>query len=108
MAIAKRYQDGRHDWAVLVPSDHSYIKFVSDLGGFDPLTHDGTIESVVRAVLSWLAIRPTAVPGVTPKELLDLLPTYEDKVFRLVETWGEASMPWRELVRAAIETVASS
>src|SRR5437870_7588326 len=35
--------------AVLVPNDHTYIKFVSDLGGFDPLTHNGTIEMVVRS-----------------------------------------------------------
>jgi hypothetical protein len=105
MAIAKRHQDRKHDWAVLVPNDHTYTKFVSDLGGFDPLTHDGTIETVVRAVLSWLAIRPNALPGATPKELLDLLPKYEEKVFRLTKEWGEGSLPWRDLVRAAIHTV---
>jgi hypothetical protein len=27
MAIAKRHQDGQHDWAVLVPNDHAYIRF---------------------------------------------------------------------------------
>ena len=105
MALAIRHQDGQHDWAVLVPNDHQYLKFVSDLGGFDPLTHDGTVQMVVRAVTSWLAIRPDAVPGATPKQVLDLLPKYEEEVVRLTEEWGEASLPWRELVAAAIKIV---
>jgi hypothetical protein len=105
MAIAKRHQDGQHDWAVLVPNDHAYLRFVSDLGGFDPLTHDATIETIVPAVLSWLAIRPNATPGITPKALLDLFPKYQIKVFHLTEEWGEGSVPWRELVRAAVEIV---
>jgi len=105
MAIAKRHQDGQHDWAVLVPNDHAYLKFVSDLGGYDPLTHDGKIETIVHAVLSWLAVRPNAMPGITPKALLDLLPKYQNKIFHLTEDWGEGTVPWRELVRAAVETM---
>ena len=108
MAIAKRHQDSQHDWAILVPNDHTYLKFVSDLGGFDPLTHDGTIETVVRAVLSWLATRPNAQPGATPKAVLGLLPGYQKRVLRLIADWGEASLPWRALVRAAIETIAEA
>jgi hypothetical protein len=105
MALAIRHQDGQHDWAVLVPNNHEYLRFVSDLGGFDPLTHDNTVQMVVRAVTSWLAIRPDALPGITPKQVLDLLPMYEDEVLRLTEEWGETNLPWRELVTAAINVV---
>ncbi|PYQ67035.1 MAG: hypothetical protein DMF53_02460, partial [Acidobacteria bacterium] len=41
IAMARRFiksrPNQRHDWLVLVPDGHGYLKFVSDLAGFDPV-----------------------------------------------------------------------
>ena len=79
MAMARRFiaPANEHDWLVLVPSGHTYARFVSDLMAYDPVTHDGSVPSVVVAVMSWLATRADAIPPVTPKEVLALLPIFQ-------------------------------
>ncbi len=81
MAMALRFMDpvGEHDWLVLVPQGHAYLRFVSDLAAYDPATHDGSISSVVVAVMSWLATRKDAIPPVTPREVLELLPSFPSR-----------------------------
>jgi len=67
IAMARRYMPTResftHDWLLLVPEGHQYLKFVSDLAGFDPLRYTGTAESAVPKVMLWLATRPDAARG---------------------------------------------
>jgi hypothetical protein len=72
MAMAKRFTGGaeEHDWLVLLPEGHAYGKFISDLSGFDPPKHDGSVEKVTSAVMAWLATRRDAIPPVTPKLVL--------------------------------------
>ena len=104
IAMARRFMASRtaqqHDWLLLVPEGHGYLKFVSDLAGFDPLRHDGRIESVVPTVVSWLATRPDVDRAATPKEVLSALPQFQAEKARLREDWGE-KIPWSDLVLAA-------
>jgi hypothetical protein len=69
VAVAQRFGpngDGSHDWRLLVPRESAYAQYLSDLAGFDPKQNDGTTETIVPAVMSWLATRPDAVLVPTP------------------------------------------
>lgn len=105
MAMARRFMTNRtaqqHDWLLLVPEGHGYLKFVSDLAGFDPLRYDGRIESLVPNVMAWLATRPDVVRTAAPKEVLSALPQFQAEKARLQQDWGD-SVPWADLVLAAI------
>lgn len=105
IAMARRFMPRRaaqqHDWLLLVPEGHAYLKFVSDLAGFDPLRYDGKTESVVPTVVSWLATRPDVVRTATPKEVLSALPEFQFEKTRLRRDWGER-LPWADLVLAAV------
>ena len=108
IAMARRYltrggQD-EHDWLLLVPEGHVYVKVVSDLAGFDPLKYDGTIEAIVQRVMLWLATRPDALPPPTPKNVLAALPAFRAKVELLKEHWG-SEPPWTLIVEKAEQTV---
>jgi hypothetical protein len=106
MAMARRFMAPRsaqrHDWLLLVPDGHVYLKFVSDLAGFDPMRYDGSAESVVPNVVSWLATRPNAARTLTPKEVLVELPKFQHERARLRQEWGD-NVPWADLVLAAID-----
>lgn len=90
-----------HDWFLLVPSGHIYQQLVSDLAGFDPGAHDGTVPAIVSATMSWLATRPDAVATPTPRSVLDALPDFEAGVAKLRSQWGE-NPPWVDLIQMAI------
>ena len=77
-----------HDWLVLVPENHEYVRFISDIAGFDPKTHDGSIERLIPSVMSWLATREDAVRVPPPADVLSVIPLYEGRVRRLRENWG--------------------
>jgi hypothetical protein len=106
MAMARRFsiqrKHLRHDWLVLVPEGHAYLKFVSDLAGFDPLRHNGLPESVAPKVMAWLATRLDTVSMPTPKEVLAKLPIFSTEMAHLREQWGDHP-PWADVVGAAID-----
>jgi hypothetical protein len=108
MAMARRFMTARkseqHDWLLLVPEGHVYLKFVSDLAGYDPMRYEGKTESVVPKVMSWLATRTDAAQTPTPKEVLLALPAFQAEKARLRHEceWGDA-IPWADLVLAAME-----
>ena len=106
IAMARRFmaptEDMKHDWLLLVPEEHQYLKFVSDLAGFDPLRYDGTTGSAVPKVMLWLATRPDAIETPTPTAVLDALPQFEREASRLKDEW-HGSVPWADLVLAALE-----
>jgi hypothetical protein len=106
MAMARWYMDRRkqerHDWAVLVPDGHHYVKFVSDLAGFDLLRYDGTTEGAVPKVMSWLATRPGMIRSRKPREVLAALPRFQAEKQRLIAEW-QGEIPWADLLIAAIE-----
>ena len=58
IAMARRYlarrADERHDWLAMVPAGHRYGRFISDLSGFDPVTHDGSERGLALAIVTWL------------------------------------------------------
>jgi hypothetical protein len=107
IAMARRYsaqrRAGRHDWLVLVPEGHRYHAFVSDLAGFDPKVHDGSVRGIVLAVMGWLVTREDAVRMPDPQQVLSALPTFQSELGRLREAWG-LSPPWAEIVLAAKKT----
>jgi hypothetical protein len=107
MAMAERIRfgdvDGSHDWVVLVPSGHCYQRFVSDLSGYDPMDYDGEAESVVPAVMAWLATRADAVRTPTPDAVLAALPAFGSALVTLDQAWrGRA--PWSDMLLAAVQT----
>ena len=102
MAMARRFMDpDEHDWLLLVPKGHAYLRFVSDLAAYDPATHDGSIESVILPVMVWLSTRRDAVPPITPREVLSRLPIFQAKKQELDAAWG-GYPPWPDIVLAAI------
>jgi len=90
-----------HDWLLLVPRGSEYVRFVSDMAGYDPKQYDITPESAVPAVMSWLATRPDAVITSNPKEVIDALPEFAAKKHALAENWG-GEAPWPDIVLLAM------
>ena len=105
MAMARRFMDpgSEHDWLVLVPQGHAYLRFISDLAAYDPVTHDRSIQGVVFAVMPWLSTRKEAVPSPTPRDVLATLPSFEAARQELNAAWG-GYPPWPDVITAAIET----
>lgn len=108
IAMARRYSKGskknRHDWLLLVPDGHLYLKVVSDLAGFDPMKYDGSEKAIVAKVMTWLATRPDAVRTPNTMQVLDALPAFHDEKNQLKIKWG-TDPPWSDLVIAAREKV---
>jgi hypothetical protein len=103
MAVRQtRAEDDRHDWMFMVPVGHIYQRYISDLSGFDPRTHNGTAEGVALAVFFWLTTRNTATPGVGPADLLRKLPAFSRRKKELDESWGDQA-PWRNVIELAVE-----
>jgi len=91
----------RHDWLVLVPLGHRYQAFISDMSGFDPGTHNGSVPGIVTAVMAWLATRPDTVRTPTPRQVISVLPGFHAAMRALRDTWG-AYPPWADVVLAAM------
>jgi hypothetical protein len=89
-----------HDWLLLVPRDHPYYQFMSDLAGYDAKSHDSSPEPAIPAVMSWLMTRPNATVGLTPKRVLEQLPRFVNARQQLESEWA-AETPWSEVVLAA-------
>jgi hypothetical protein len=104
MAVALRFMGAEygHDWLVLVPRGHAYHRFISDLAAYDPGTHDGSVPGVVVAVVSWLATQKDAILPVTPREVLQVLPTFQARRLEIDEAW-HGYPPWADIVMAAVE-----
>jgi len=90
-------KQSKHDWLLLVPRGHAYKKFVSDLAGYDPTEHDGTLGTVVSSVMSWLTTRPEGVKGPTPEDVLAVLPVYQLAREKLNKAW-HGYEPWRDIL----------
>ena len=103
IAMARRYMttDEDHEWLVLAPKGHAYMRFVSDLAAYDPAMHDGSVDDVVFAVMPWLATRKHAVPQLNPRQVLAAFPQYQATKHNVQEAWGGLA-PWSEIVMTAI------
>jgi hypothetical protein len=103
IAMSRRYGGERaahHDWLVLVPTEAPYARFVSDLAGFDLPPYDGTEESLIRQVMTWLMFHPQALPGVRPSQVIARLEMFRKEKAKLKAEWGQ--IPWKLLVEAAV------
>ncbi len=104
VAMAQRFgnADGKsHDWLLMVLRGSEYVRFVSDLAGFDLKQPDGHLETRVPAVMSWLATRPDAVKVPTPTAVLNALPPFEGERKAPDAAW-RGEVPWADVVLAAI------
>ena len=105
-ALARRFLSTEgtrgHDWLLLVPKGHQYLKFLSDLAGFDPKTYDGSVGDILSKAMSWLATRTDTVTAPTPRQVLAALPDFLAAKKRLVKDWGD-DVPWADIVLAAID-----
>ena len=103
MALALRYH-GKitgtpHNWVALVPPGFVHQRFVSDLAGFDPPSHDQTPMSLIRALSAWLMIQPDySPPAPSPKMILDV---YPDLIQALDRARNESlgQLTWPVIVR---------
>jgi hypothetical protein len=93
--------EGAHDWLVLVREGHLYRRVVSDLAGFDPMTHDGSPAQAAVAVLSWLMTRPDVEDGIGPDEVLPKLVPFLDAKANLDKQWN-GSPPWKHVLDLAV------
>jgi hypothetical protein len=82
MALSLRYlgrdSGAPHNWVALVPAGFVHQRFISDLAGFDPPSHDQTAASVIRAISGWLTIQPDySPPSPSPRLILEAYPRLE-------------------------------
>jgi len=109
IAMAQKFatdnSEDSHDWLLLVPKEHQYKRFISDMAGYDPKEYDQTKESAIPAVMSWLATRPDAVRTPTPKAVLDVLGVFETERNELNEEW-RGDPPWADIVLLAMNVAA--
>lgn len=108
MAMARRYMTRRwehqHDWLLLVPADHQYLKFASDLAAFDPTVHDGSVATIIPGVMSWLSSRKIEpdIAHPTPRDVLAAFPAFEERKKQLASDWY-GSPRWHDLLKLARE-----
>ena len=82
--------------------DAIIYRYVSDLSGFDPIRHDGTVEILIKRVMNWLGGRPNSTSSLYPRQVLAAFPGFQRRRQGLEAEWGE-DVPWSHLVDAAEE-----
>ena len=85
-----------HQWLALVPEGFAYQSFVSDLAGFDPARHDGSVASIIREVSAWLRTQDDVLdPVPSAMNILQSFPTFRNELASLriealqKETWAD-------------------
>ncbi|MBW0001516.1 MAG: hypothetical protein JO015_20675 [Verrucomicrobia bacterium] len=108
IAMARRHQmrrkAQRHDWLAIVPAEHEYARFISDVAGFDLMRYDGSKEGLVSAIMPSLATRWEAKGTLKSEHVLKALPGFEQEMRTLREEWRNQP-PWADIVLAALEIV---
>jgi hypothetical protein len=84
---------------VLVPEEHAYNRYISDLAGYDfPPLRCGE-EAVVQRVMSWLVNRVDAAEGLDPPAVLDALPRFRERLSQAKAAWGDVD--WKQSYQLA-------
>ena len=99
-----RSNEEKHKWFFLVPQNVEFRKFISDLAGYDPKQYDGTIEDLVRKVVSLLSPLPEARRLPPPSNrVFAAFPEFVRRKKVLEADYGKGSgdIPWRFIVDAA-------
>ena len=90
----------QHQWFALTLEDHESSRYISDLMGFDLKRHNGTVETLVPPVLSWLLTLPEAVGDPNPRQVLEAYGKFRPAVTEERLLWsGELS--WRKTLGIA-------
>jgi hypothetical protein len=111
MALSIRYQ-GKvsgipHNWVALVPLGFVHQKFISDLAGFDPPSHEQTPVTVIRSVAGWLMIQPDFTPPApSPKKILAAYPDLV-KLLEEAKNDGLGYVTW-PMIMKSVERVISA
>jgi hypothetical protein len=91
-----------HEYLVLVPDEqYLYQRYMSDLGGLDPQTHDGSTPRVVAEVLAWLLTAAEAPTELMPEEVVMKLPRFLEEKRSLETSWHGGQAPWSRIVATA-------
>jgi len=100
-------------WAVMVPEvsvkagadpdAYEYQRYISDLAGKDPLRHEGTPESVIREVYSWLKTLDEVVsPQPAAPAIVAALPPFQQKIAdRRKDALGKSI--WADVLTSALD-----
>lgn len=89
-----------HDWIALVLSDTPHVRYISDLGGYDPEVYDGTANTAIKKVAAHLAVQREARPGANPMAALKAMPLFDEEKELMKEDWPDR-LPWARVVDAA-------
>lgn len=111
MALSIRYQGkvsgNPHNWVALVPLGFVHQKFISDLAGFDPPSHEQTPVTVIRSVAGWLMIQPDFTPPApSPKKILAAYPDLV-KLLDEAKNDGLGHLTW-PMIMKSVERVISA
>jgi len=91
-----------HEYVVLVPdASRVHQRYISDLAGLDPQTHDGTPARIASEVLAWLLSAAEAPVEVAPDDIVLKLPAFDAAYADLRRAWRGGSVPWEHIVLAA-------
>lgn len=108
MGVRGRNPDEQaHDWMVMCPAESDFKRYVSDLAGIDPLSHDGTPQQVCTAVLAWLVTHEGALL-ISPSDVAEKLPVYSARIEALEREWAGSEPPWERVLQTALAVVAGA
>jgi hypothetical protein len=98
-----------HEYLILVPDEaRLYQRYISDLAGLDPQTHDGTAPRIAAEVLAWLLTAAEASTVARPGEVIDKLPLFAEAMRKLAAEWQGTEPPWKDVVKAAADIVGTA
>lgn len=109
MAAAFRFERENstrpHRWLALVPEGYAYQSFVSDLAGFDPARHDGSVSSIIREVSAWLRTQDDVLdPVPSAKKILQSFTSFQNELENLrIEALEKET--WANILLAASKSV---
>jgi hypothetical protein len=95
-----------HNWLALVPENFVHQRFISDLAGYDPKSHDQTPRRVIKAVADWLFLQPEfSEPSPSPKTIFDAYAPFTDLIEKAKEQ-ELGTLTWPVVVASAEVIVA--
>ena len=88
-----------------MPEGYAWQSFVSDLAGFDPARHDGSVFSIIREVSAWLRTQDDVLdPVPSAKNILQSFPSFQNELANLrVEALEKET--WADVLLAASKSV---
>ena len=84
-----------HNWLALVPENFIHQKFISDLAGYDPPSHDQSPAMVIKRVADWLSLQPDyTYPSPSPKAIFDAFKQFQKVLDKArIDALGDPAWP---------------